>query len=223
MNELGGDPREPVLDRYESIGLHRNPFAGSDVNAATNPDLFVARGLPTEPPPPSAGSFVQVIGERGAGKSTHVDRWRRMEPGPLHYIPRHPYRRRWHRPPLGPIAYGDEIDRMPRALRRAWFHRLARSGATLVIGTHVDLSGLARRAGYGRDDRAQVATYRLPPIDRAALDELLDARIRASAIGDIDPAELLSGADRARILAGADGSIRRAETIGHELIAERVR
>ena len=212
----------PMVDRYESVGLRGNPFAGGHIDAETDPRLFVPRGLPDRPPPPGTGAFLQVIGERGAGKSTHVNRWRRSEPGPLHYIPRAPYAQRWRRPPVGPLVYGDEIDRMPGPLRRRWFSLLARQGATLVIGTHEDLSGLARRAGFGQDG-ATLATYRLGPIDRVTLDDLLDARLRAASVGGTDPTELLTIADRARIYAGANGSIRRAQTIGHELIAERVR
>ncbi len=123
---------------------------------------------------------------------------------------------------MGEIAYGDEIDRMPRPLRRWWFRRLARCGATLVIGTHADLSRLARQAGFGRDG-ASLDTHVLPPIDRATLDEVLDLRIRAAALGGTEPTGLLTDADRQRILAGSKGSIRRAEAIAHELVAERVR
>ncbi|MGI9615686.1 MAG: hypothetical protein ACR2QO_22430, partial [Acidimicrobiales bacterium] len=198
------------------------PFAGDD-NADANPALFVARGLPDEAPPPGSGAFVQVIGESGAGKSTHVHRWRSRAPGPLHYIPLVPYRRRWRRPPLNPIVYGDEIDRMPGPQRWRWFRLLARHGATLVIGSHVDLSDLARKAGFGRDG-CELSTFQLPAIDRAALDAMLDARIVAAAIDDtVEPAALLTDADRKRILDRSAGSIRHAETIGHELIAARVR
>jgi hypothetical protein len=119
-------------------------------------------------------------------------------------------------------VYGDEIDRMPRPLRRRWFRQLAEQGATLVIGTHTDLADLARWAGFGRGG-ATISTYQLGSVRRATLDAILDARIAAAAITRTAPTDLLSDADRRRIFDGAGGSIRTAETIGHELIAERVR
>ena len=92
-----------------------------------------------------------------------------------------------------------------------------------MIGTHVDLSDLARKAGFGRDG-CELTTFQLPTIDRATLDAMLDARIVAAAIDDtVEPSVLLTDADRQRILDRSDGSIRHAETIGHELIAARVR
>lgn len=215
-----------LVDRYRRVGLLRNPFEG-DGGPQSEPGLFVARGLPAEAPSPGTGAFVQVIGESGAGKSTHVQHWRRSTPGPLHYIPRAPYRHRWRRPPVDSIVYGDEIDRMPRRLRRRWFRRLADRRATLVIGTHADLAPLARWAGFGHDG-ALLSTHYLGPIDRVTLDAILDARIAAAAIGGAELAtrpvtEVLTDADRQRIFSSSAGSIRKAETIGHELIAERVR
>lgn len=222
MVELDRHTDRYHTDRYHEVGLRRNPFAGDD-DADSNPALFVSRGLPKDPPQPGSGAFVQVIGHSGAGKSTHVHRWRSSSSGPLHYVPLAPYRQRWRRPPLNSIVYGDEIDRMPGPQRWRWFRRLAGLGATLVIGTHVDLSDLARKAGFGRHGR-EVSTYELPPIDRTTLDALLDARIAAAAIDEtVEPTTLLTAADRQRILDRSAGSIRHAETIGHELVAARVR
>lgn len=219
------DRRQPVpaaIDRYRRVGLRGNPFAAGET-AAASPALFVPRGLPPEAPDPGSGAFVQVIGHSGAGKSTHLNRWRRQTPGPLHYIPYEPYHRRWQRPPVGSIVYGDEIDRMPAPLRRRWFRLLASRSSTLVVGTHVDLSDLARRAGFGQAG-ADLVTYRLGPVDRDELDAMLDARIAAASIDDrARTVSLLTDDDRQRILDRSAGSIRRAETIGHELIAERVR
>jgi hypothetical protein len=112
---------------------------------------------------------------------------------------------------------------MPGPQRWRWFRRLAERGATLVIGTHIDLSDLAAKAGFGRDGR-ELSTYELPTIDRATLDAMLDARIAAASIDEtVDPTSLLTNADRQRILERSAGSIRDVETLGHELIAARVR
>ena len=129
--------------------------------------------------------MVQVIGDQGMGKSTHLAEWRRLRPGPFHYIPRRPLRDRRRPAPIAPLVYGDEIDRMPPRLRSRWFSQLAAVDATVVIGTHRDLSSIARRAGF------DVRTHRLRPVTRAELAVVLDRqagggrRHRRGAVGDV--------------------------------------
>ncbi|MDH3300497.1 MAG: hypothetical protein OES24_08315 [Acidimicrobiia bacterium] len=207
------------FDRYRSVGLLANPFSASGSDdphePATGP-WFVDRGL-APPPPPGSGVMVQVIGEQGMGKSTHLAEWRRLQPGPLHYIPRRPYRDRWRPPPIGTLVYGDEIDRLPIPLRRRWFQQLGLVGATLVVGTHRDLSGIARRSGL------KVHTHRLRPVSASELMTVLDSRLRAAAdVPGRMPSVTFTQHDIDVIHAESRGNLRAADSIAHRILAERV-
>lgn len=202
-----------VVDRYRAAGLDGNPFA-VELFAGGDHRLFVDRGLPA-PPPPGSATLVQVIGGKGAGKTTHVLRWRSLTDGPYHYVRRRPCSSRWKRPPIGALVYADEVDRMPWPVRRGWLRRAARSGATIVAGTHRDLTGPARRAGL------RVITHRLDPADVATLRCMVERRIDRASITGV-PALLLDDHDMTEVHRRSDGNIRTAETILHELVAERV-
>lgn len=209
----------PGFDRYRTVGLRGNPFSASDSDDPHEPTTgpwFVDRGFA---PPPSPGSrcMVQVIGEQGSGKSTHIAEWRRLQPGPLHYIPRRPYRDRRRTPPIGALVYGDEIDRMPMALRRRWFRRLGAIGATLVVGTHQDLSRIARRAGF------DVLTHRLDPVSPSELAVILDRRVRAAASSDQVPSVAFDDRDVEAIHTASRGNLRAADSIAHRILADCVR
>lgn len=204
-----------MIDRYHRVGLRRNPFAAPGPTGISG-DAFVSRGLPT-PPPPGRRTLVQVIGDEGAGKTTHIHQWRRLRPGPYHYIPRQPYRSRWADGPVGPIVYGDEINRMPVPVRRRWFKGLAAIDATLVIATHSDLSSVGRRFGFA------TVTHRLPPLDLDTFTRIVEHRLAAEAI---DP----TGGGRFRFDQGevelifhrSSGQLRDAEDLCHMLLAERI-
>ncbi len=207
------------FDRYRQVGLRSNPFAAADADDPHEPRTgawFVDRGL-TPPPSPGSGSLVQIIGDQGMGKSTQVAEWRSQQPGPLHYVPRRPYRDRWKQPPVETVVYGDEIDRMPILLRAAWFRRLATIGATVVIGTHRDLSGIARRAGL------EVRTHRLRPVTRAELAVVLDRRLRSAALAGRAPSVAFTDDDIDFIQTESRGNLRAADSAGHRILAARVR
>ncbi len=216
-----------MIDRYHEVGLRRNPFVATP-RTGIDHELFVPRGLP-DPPAAGARALVQVIGDQGAGKTTHVQHWRRRRPGPYHYIPRLPYRDRWIDAPVEPLVYGDEIDRMPRPLRRRWFRDLGAIEATVVIGTHRDLTRLGRRFGL------EVTTHHLPPLDRETLTRIIDRRLDAEMVeqcpvpfdhkddhGD-RPTFRFEPAEIDQIFERSGGSVREAEVLCHELLAERVR
>lgn len=208
------------FDRYRQVGLVGNPFsaaaAGDPHEPATGP-WFVDRGL-ASPPPPGSGAVVQIIGDQGAGKSTQLAEWRRLRPGPLHYIPRRPHLDRRRPPPVEDLVYGDEIDRMPRRLRRRWFRQLAGIGATVVIGTHRDLSALARRAGFD-----VVHTHHLGPSLRSELAVVLDRRLQAAAVAGAALLVALSDHDVDLIHAHSGGNLRAADSFAHRILADRVR
>jgi energy-coupling factor transporter ATP-binding protein EcfA2 len=127
---------------YSDIGLRRNPFAVSlDV------DEEAERFLPHREirPPGLADAFVQLIGRRGAGKTTLIQHWRRLRPGPYRHV--QPDRTRWQSPPVAPIVYWDEADRIPVGVLIAALARARRHGAVVIAGTHRDLSRPAGVAG----------------------------------------------------------------------------
>ena len=205
-----------IVDRYVAHGLQANPFAvGSQGTGAQF--FFVERDLP-DPPLASSCTLVQVIGDKGAGKSTQLECWRRRAPGPYHYVPPRPYRSRWARPPVEQRVYADEIDRMPALLRWRWMRKLASKGATVIAGTHVDLESAAKRAGLC------VVTHRLGPADLATVRAVLSERVRRAAVhGIAAPAFELTEAEMVDIHQRCDGSLRNAEILAHEVVARRVR
>lgn len=210
----------PFVDRYRSVGLQSNPFSATDSDdphePATGP-WFVDRGL-APPPPPGSAAVVQVIGDQGMGKSTHLAEWRRLQPGPLHYISRRPYGERWRTPPVATLVYGDEIDRMPVPLRRRWFRGLADAGATVVVGTHCDLSAVARRAGFDI-----VHTHRLRPVSRSELAVVLDRRLQSATFAERALSVAFTDDDVDAIHSESGGNLRSADSLAHRLLAERVR
>lgn len=200
-------------DRYASIGLERNPFSTQALGANR---VFIDRGIPA-PPPPGSCTLVQLIGDRGYGKSTHLTRWRATQPGPYHYIPLRPYRHRWACPPTQPAltVYGDEIDRMPAALRQLWFHSLARAHATVVIGTHADLASTALRVGF------TVVSHHLRPFSRNELGAYLNQRLAAAAVAGTVP-RAFTETEIDAVLSASGGTPRDAEDAAHRVLAERV-
>lgn len=203
----------PFSDRYREAGLKRNPFVARASVDEPSPS-FVDRGIPA-PPPPGSRTLVQVVGDSGVGKSAHLNYWRTLTPGPFHYIERLPYRARWQRPPTGAIVYGDEIDRMPRVLRRQWFRSLASANATLVIGTHTDLRLSGEATGFN------VLTHQLMAFDEGALHTFLNAQLAGAAI---TPGHFrFSGEEVSAIFSRSDGNAGHAEVLAHRALAEAVR
>ncbi len=201
------------VDRYRMAGLERNPFAAPQTTDQPSAS-FVSRGLP-DPPPPGAMALVQVIGRSGYGKTTHVQHWRAQTPGPYHYIPRCPSVERWNEPPIADIVYGDEIDRMPATVRRRWFHQLAEAESTVVIGTHLDLTRVAARAGL------KVVTHRLVAADRIVLEEMIDLRLDSVALPDL-PTPRFTTDELDLVWTESAGVPAEADVICHRLLAERV-
>lgn len=139
-----------MSDPYRSLGLRRNPFCVEDEPGVPEA-LFLERGLPA---PPAAGGlrFIQVLGPKGAGKTTALLNWRRGAPGPYRRVP--PGFGRWRLPPGGALVYWDEADRVPAPV---WISALTAArvrAATVVAGTHEDLSRWPRRLGFSVETHA---------------------------------------------------------------------
>ena len=67
---------------YAALGLSGNPFvAESEPGVAA--DLWIARDGVPSPPQPGQRRLIQLIGPKGAGKTSHLLRWCALAPGPV--------------------------------------------------------------------------------------------------------------------------------------------
>jgi hypothetical protein len=160
-------------DPYLACGLKRNPFA---LEIGPIPaHLWLDRGS-SQVPTANDGTLWQVLGVRGAGKSSQMQRWREQTGGAYHYCQPNVLSR-FTPPPVASIAYWDEADRIAPVVLHNAFARAAQVGATIVIGTHRDLSADASRAGI-----KTIQTIRLERIHCSQLLEWTAKRIRASSL-----------------------------------------
>ena len=201
---------------YEAIGLRRNPFV-AESTVGVEPELWIDRGH-SDAPAPSSGLFVQFLGPKGAGKTSHLLWWRRQTPGPYRHLP--PSWRRAQRLPVDGIAYWDEADRSPAPVLWWAIRRAARAGSTVVVGTHVDLAPAARRAGFA------VRTIDLAPLSGDEVVAFAHRRIEA-VVGHGPGVPMLSSDEAATVAERADRSWRRAADLLHVwaagLVAEATR
>src|SRR5262245_23014495 len=135
--------------------MTRNPFV-AEATPGVDVSLYIERGLAARPAP-GARRFVQLLGERGAGKTTLMLHWRREAGGSYSYVARG--WRRWGLPAVAALCFWDEADRLPGWVLRAALRLAAWRRATVVVGTHVDLGALALRAGLA------VETVRFPALE----------------------------------------------------------
>lgn len=120
-------------DRYHRLGLRRNPFVADPVPGVSH-DLWVETGLV----PPRSGEIVQLIGPRGAGKTTQLLHWQRHLGGVYRHVL--PGRHRWARLPIADRIYWDEADRVPPRLLQRATKTAAKKRTAIAIATHVDLT-----------------------------------------------------------------------------------
>ncbi len=154
-------------DPYRGVGLERNPFL-LEVGAV-EARVWVDRGS-SDAPPVGAGIFWQILGVKGAGKSSHLQHWLAQTGGVYRYYGPH-WTSRWTMPPVQPIAYWDEADRIPAPLLWLALANAARQKASIVAATHRDLALEARRAGL------EVKTMWLERISPEQLLEWAELRI----------------------------------------------
>ena len=140
---------------YLALGLQRNPFFAED-DPSVPEILWVDRGW-SQAPPCQSRQLIQVMGDKGFGKTSHLKRWQSQTGGPYCYYP--PGLGRLKLPPVAKIAYWDEADRIPLPFLVASLLRAAHTRATIVIGTHRDLGNIAGLMGLS------VRSIDLPPLD----------------------------------------------------------
>jgi hypothetical protein len=199
-------------DPYRAAGLSCNPFVLEE-SAELPPALWIDRGFPAAPAP-GEKRVVQVIGPQGAGKTSLLMHWRHEQPGPYRHYPAGVGR--FRPPPVAPIAYWDEADRIPRLLLTAALRWAARRRSTLVFGTHEDLSRSAERFGFTCETLVPGA------ISVEELHEWAARRIRAAALSGAEPALALDDEQAKRIVAAAGRSWRVAADRLHVWAAESV-
>ncbi|WP_242688189.1 hypothetical protein [Alienimonas californiensis] len=209
------------LTPYAALGLRHNPFLADPVPGVAEP-FWIVRDVPP-PPEPGQRRILQLLGEKGAGKTSLSLHWRRERPGPYRYVPPTlPLLDGWRRfapLPVAPLVYWDEADRVPAALLWWGLRRAAKSGATVVVGTHRDLTPEATRAGL------PLRSHEFPPLTPEALRAWCAPRIAAAALPGTAPADRLTvPAEVLRQTCEAAGSsLREASVILHVWAARAAR
>lgn len=201
-------------DGYAALGLARNPFVAEPAPGVPE-GLWIARAGVPEIPQPGQRRLIQLIGPKGAGKTSHLLHWRALAPAPYHYVP--PDFRRWRSPPVAPLVYWDEADRLAAPVRAAAFAYAAARRATVVAGTHADLARTAQACGLA------VTTYHFPGLTPPVLCEWAAARIADAALPGQAPALFLDAATAEAVCARAGASLRDAAVELHVWAAERAR
>ena len=182
---------------YAALGLRANPFV-AESTPGVKPDLFLDEGEAA--PRAATATLVQVVGVRGAGKTSLILHWARQRPGPYRHVD--PVIGRWRPPPVADIAYWDEADRFPFVVLRSAFRRAARRGATIVAATHRDLTAVASRAG--------LASHEIQPL-RPTPDRVVAwarRRIDVALLSDSAPRLTVDRPLAAEIVARSNGSWR---------------
>ena len=171
-------------DPYLRLGLHRNPFVAEDtpgVDEAVRLDVGV-------PDPPPSG-VIELVGCKGAGKTTHLMACLQDRPGPYRHVdPGLDRFGRFPMPEVGGTVAWDEVDRVPSLLLRIAVTRARRRGALVLLGTH-------RRTGLA--DHSHVLPGPTATTVRAFAVRRIEAVLVEGTTGRLDLPEALA-ADIAR-------------------------
>ena len=195
-----------MIDPYRQAGLDRNPFV-----AEMSPGVAVEHWIDRRLPPSltlQPGRLIQIIGAKGAGKTSHLLRWRLLLPGPYRHVG--PGKARLANLPVGSVVYWDEADRALWLRTALW--RVAGRHGMVVVATHRDLSGEAMRAGFN------VETHELGQLTSGEVERFAVRRINAAGG---DPG-LLADIDHDEIARRAGSSLREAGRLLHIEVARRI-
>lgn len=194
-----------IVDPYKAIGLKHNPFIGEE-QLAEPTGIWLDRGF-SEAPQPNARQLVQILGDKGFGKSSHLHHWRSQTGGSYCFYP--PGIGRFKFPPIEAIVYWDEGDRLPFIFLIPALIWASLIGATIAVGTHRDLGFWAKLCGL------EVKTIELSPVDPQTLQTWANLKIKAATIpGQICPLEL-SFSEAEEMIGKAEGSWRIATDYLH--------
>ena len=191
---------------YHKLGLQRNPFIASD-NLEIPPQHWFDFGF-SEAPPIQKRLFVQVIGEKGAGKTSHLLHWKQQTGGVYYYC--QPGWKGWLLPPVAKIAYWDEANRIPLPLLVTSLWRSRLINATIFVGTHDNLEKIASLLGF------EVKTIRLSTLCVENLLQWVNKLIESERLSPSIPIRLKLTTGNARgIVAQSQGSWRKAASFLH--------
>jgi hypothetical protein len=194
-------------DPYHRLGLRCNPFRTEPIPGVPE-TLWVDRGFST-PPPMQSGLLLQIIGDPGAGKTSHLLHWRQQTGGGYTYYPLE-WVQRWQWPASGSIAYWDEVDRMPIPLLWAGLSIAKSQNSTIVAGTHQCLKWAGKLIGL------PVETIVLPSLTADELIQWSEQRIAAVRLCDNVSISLrLTDQDALAIVQQSQTSWRQAATLLH--------
>lgn len=215
------------LDPYYSFGLRRNPFfASQDLHIER--DRWLDFGY-SQAVSPGQRLFVQFLGKKGAGKTSHLLHWQQQTGGDYFY------QAPWQcqtLPPCQPdqtgiaIAYWDEADRIPFPTLIWVLKQAYKLPLTVVVGSHQNLAPLARLVGY------EIQTFHLDHltlsrlkhwINQHLMAELLPERSREQTLAFQQLQNKLTDQFLLAILNESEGSWRKTATILHRWLAQQVK
>ncbi len=199
------------IDPYQQLGLRCNPFIAEQIPGVPA-DLWLDRGF-SQAPSPGTQTLVQLIGDKAAGKTSHLLHWQQQTGGSYAYYP--PGWGRWKIPPVEAIAYWDEADRIPIPVLLGSLAYATRRQATIVVGTHVDLRWAAYWTGL------KVQTIEFPVITFEEIKSWANRRIAAVQLPNVSSVELsLDTETLEEILAQSNNSWRTIATHLHIWVAK---
>jgi hypothetical protein len=215
------------LDPYHSFGLKRNPFfAPQDLQIEG--DRWLDFGY-SQAICPGQRLFIQFLGEKGAGKTSHLLHWQKQTGG--HYFYQAPWQ--WQTlPPTQPdlqgtaIAYWDEANRIPLPILIWALKQACKLQVAVVVGSHQNLAPLARLVGY------QTKTIHLNHLTLPRLKCWINQHFIAEFLPERSPEQTLAFQQLQNkltdqflltILNESAGSWRKTATVLHRWLAQQVR
>jgi hypothetical protein len=165
-------------DPYHRLGLRCNPFIAEQIPGVAE-QFWLDRGF-SQAPHPRSRILLQIMGEKGAGKTSHLLHWQQQTGGAYCYYPPELWGR-MKLPSGGAIAYWDEADRIPEPLLLMGLTTAKAKGCTIVAGTHQSLEWAASLVGL------RVQTLHLPCLTVTELRRWATQRIQAVCLTECSP------------------------------------
>ena len=198
------------VDPYHRLGLKRNPFIAPESLVISN-DRWLDFGY-SIPPLPYQRLFVQIIGQKGSGKTSHLLHWQQQTGGDYFYQRPGDWR---SQPPISAIAFWDEANRIPLPTLIKCLHQAYQQGSTLVVGTHRNMGIFARSIGF------PVKTIRLSTLNPDSLFAWMQLHLAAERLSPDIPIRLTFSPElAATIVAQSWGSWRKAAGLLHRWVAQ---
>ncbi|MBD2255858.1 hypothetical protein H6G14_32335 [Nostoc parmelioides FACHB-3921] len=156
------------------------------------------------------------MGEKGAGKTSHLLHWKQQTGGVYYYC--QPGWKRCSLPPVTKIVYWDEANRIPLPLLLTSLLVSRCINATIVAGTHDNLTEFASLFGF------EIKNMTLSTLCVENLLQWAKKLIEAERLSPSIPISLELSTDNAReIVAESQGSWRQAATYLHIWVARIVK